>query len=144
MVARQETLSEFDDRSSPPTDRGLARALGKASRAWVTLKDKLHDVCAPLQEEWAFAGAKFGWSLRLKRGKRVIVYMTPRAGHFLASFALGEKACAAAREKRLPARLLASIAKAPKYAEGRGVRIPIRTEREAASIVKLAEIKLSS
>lgn len=135
-------LSVFDDRNVPPTERALAEALGKASAAWLSLKDRLHRECAPLQDEWAFAGAKFGWSLRLKRGKRVIVYLTPASGHFLASFALGERACAAAREQRLAAGVLALIAKAPRYAEGRGVRIPVRTERQASAICKLALIKL--
>ena len=90
------------------------------------------------------AGARFGWSLRLKRGKRVIVYMTPGTGQFLALFALGEKACAAAREAGLPACVVALIADAPKYAEGRGVRIPVRTKKDAAAIRALASIKLAT
>lgn len=136
-------LSVFDDREAPPTDPALARALGRAAAAWAALKEKLQHECAPLVEEWAFAGAKYGWSLRLKRGKRVIVYMTPGAGNFLASFALGEKACTAALDAGLPARVLALIAEAPRYAEGRGVRIPVRTLRDVASIRKLAAVKLA-
>jgi hypothetical protein len=136
-------LSVFDDPKAPPTDRALQHALGKAGPAWVSLKKKLCRECAPLEEEWAFAGAKYGWSLRLKRWKRVIVYMTPCTSHFLASFALGEKACAAALEEGLPARILALIAEAPRYAEGRGVRIPVRTEKETSGIPKLAAIKLA-
>lgn len=135
--------SVFDDRATPPTDQALAKALGKASPAWFALKEALQRECAPLREEWAFAGPKYGWSLRLKRGKRVIVYMTPYADHFLASFALGEKACTAALDAGLPARILAVIAEAPRYAEGRGVRIRVRTERNVASIRKLAAIKLA-
>jgi hypothetical protein len=95
------------------------------------------------RDEWAFAGATFGWSLRLKHAKRVIVHMTPCTDHFLASFALGEKACAAAREWGLPASILALIADAPKFAEGRGVRIPVRTQKDARAVRKLAAIKLA-
>jgi hypothetical protein len=135
-------LSAFDDRNTPPTDRSIKQAIGRAGPAWVSLIGKLHQDCGPLQEEWAFAGATFGWSLRLKRGKRVIVYMTPREGHFIASFALGEKACAAANDRGLPAHVLTLIADAPRYAEGRGVRIPVRNQREASAIRKLALIKL--
>ena len=137
-------LSVFDDKDTPPTDEALHAALGKAGPAWTTLKEAVSRDCAPLQEDWAFAGAKFGWSLRLKRGKRVIVYLTPCKGHFLASFALGEKACAAASAARLPARIVDLIASAPKYAEGRGVRIPVRTKRDAAAIRTLAAIKLAN
>lgn len=134
-------LSVFDDRKVPPTERALQKALGKSWAAWAVLRDALARECAPLQEEWSFAGAKYGWSLRLKRRQRAIVYLTPCAGHFLASFALGEKACAAARGEKLPARVLQVIDAAPRYAEGRGVRIPVRTQKEAEAIRQLAAIK---
>jgi hypothetical protein len=135
-------LSVFDDSNTPPTAVSIKKAIGKAGPAWSNLIERLHQDCDSLQEEWAFAGARFGWSLRLKRGERVIVHLTPCEGHFLASFALGEKACAAAKEQGLPAQVLKSIADAPKYAEGRGVRIPVRTKRDLAGVETLAAIKM--
>jgi len=137
-------LSALDDRETPPTTQDLARVLGRAASVWQRLKDELGSAYAPVEEDWSFAGAKYGWSLRLKRGKRAILYMTPGRGHFLASFALGEKACAAARDAGLPAWLLALVADAPKYPEGRGVRIPVRTSGQAGAVVKLAGIKLAN
>lgn len=136
-------LSIFDDRATPPTEEALAQALGRAAAAWALVKEQVGRQCALLREEWAFAGAEFGWSLRLKRADRVLVHLTPGQGHFLASFVLGEKACAAAHEARLPAGILTLIAEAPKYAEGRGIRIPVRTARDASAIGKLAAIKLA-
>lgn len=136
-------LSVFDDRATPPTEQTLAQALGRAAKAWALVKEQVGRLCVPLREEWAFAGAKFGWSLRLKRADRVIVYMTPCRGQFLASFVLGEKACVAAREAGLPASILALIVEARKYAEGRGVRIPVKTARDASAVGKLAAIKLA-
>jgi hypothetical protein len=137
-------LSAFDDRNVTPTARALTRTLGRASRPWTSLEEALTRDCAPLRSEWFFAGAKFGWSLRLKRGKRVIVYLTPCAGYFLASFALGERAVRAIREAGLPAVMLSLIEAAPRYAEGRGVRIPVRTAKDVKSIRALAAIKLAS
>jgi hypothetical protein len=135
-------LSVFDDRESPPTDRALGQALGSAAKVWDRLKEALVRECGGLDEEWGFAGVKYGWSLRLKRGSRVVLYLTPGAGSFLASLALGEKASAAARAARLPQRLLALIEAAPRYAEGRGVRVPVRTARDASGIPKLVALKL--
>lgn len=137
-------LSALDDPNTAPTAKTIAKALGGAASVWVRLKDGLCREFEPLDEEWAFAGAKFGWSLRLKRGKRVIVYLTPCAEHFLASFVLGEKACAAARAEDLPQPILTSIADAPKYAEGRGIRIQVRTAKEVDDIRKLVAIKLAN
>ena len=136
-------LSVFDDPGAAPTERALAQALGPSAKVWTSLIGRLSNECAPLEPVWAFAGAKFGWSLRLKRGTRVIVYMTPGKGQFLASFVFGEKACAAARDVRLPAAIVKLIADAPRYAEGRGFRITVRTEKQAASIRTLAAIKIA-
>jgi hypothetical protein len=71
-----------------------------------------------------------------------VVYLAPRRGHFTASFALGEKACAAAKQAGLPASILSIIDDAPRYAEGRGVRIPVHTARDLAGVVTLAALKM--
>jgi hypothetical protein len=135
-------LSVFDDRNVQPTAGALAKVLGPAAAAWEALREGVANDCDAV-EEWTFSSAKAGWTLRLKHRKRIIVYMTPGKGHFLASFALGERACKAAEEADLPADVLRAIAEAPKYVEGRGVRIPVRTEKQAAAIRKLAAIKLA-
>lgn len=134
-------LSAFDDKASPPTDRALARMLGRTSALWARLKADLQGEYGPLVEEWSFAGKNYGWSFSLKQPKRALVYMTPCQGHFLASFALGEKACRAAHEAGLPSSILAIIDAAPKYAEGRGVRIPVRLQRDVDGVERLAAIK---
>lgn len=131
----------FGDKASPPTPGALAAMLGKTSGFWTHLQQGLQAAYGPLTEEWNF-GKAYGWSFRLKDKKRALVYMTPRRGHFLASFALGEKACLAAHRAGLPPSILAIIDEAPKYAEGRGVRIPVRGARDLAGVEKLAAIKM--
>lgn len=79
----------------------------------------------------------------MKQKKRIIVYVTPCRAFFLASFALGEKACTVARTAGVSAAILALIDAAPKYAEGRGIRIPVRTKRDLEDVEKLAAIKIN-
>lgn len=134
-------LSAFADKTRQPTEKVLHSALGKSFTAWVRLIELVSDRIAPISPVWSFAGANYGWGLRLKRNDRVILYMTPRESHFLVSFALGEKAVAAARASKLPATVLKAIESAPKYAEGRGVRLEVRLVREVAPLATLAEIK---
>ncbi len=69
--------------------------------------------------------------------------MTPCKGYFLASFALGEKAVKAAHESDLPASVLAVIDGAKKYAEGRGVRLEVRSAEDVRNIEKLAVVKMA-
>jgi hypothetical protein len=67
--------------------------------------------------------------------------MTPCRGYFLASFALGEKA---AHETDLPVSVLETIDSAKKYAEGRGVRVEVRSAEDVRNVEKLAIIKMAN
>jgi len=136
-------LSAFDDKSRPPEARELQRVIGKSAALWNQLITYVADDYGPLTEEWNFSGAKYGWSLRLKRKDRVILYLTPQAGQFQVGVALGEKAVKAAHEAGLPEAVLSLMDGAPKYAEGRGIRLPV-AGRAALSIAKhLADAKMA-
>jgi hypothetical protein len=99
---------------------------------------------APLDQTWNFAGANWGWSLRLRRKKRTILYMTPCQKYFLVGFVLGEKAVRAIRDSNLPDPVLAAIDKAKKYPEGRAVRIEIRSKKDLQIANELAAIKMAN
>ena len=136
-------LSAFDDKSSPAEDRRLREVLGRTAALWFQLKTDLAAEFTPLDEKWTYSGKPYGWSLRLKQKKRTVVYLVPQAGCFLAAFALGEKACLAAQESGLPASILETIERAPRYAEGRAVRLEVRTRKDLVCIKKLAAIKMA-
>jgi hypothetical protein len=137
-------LSAFDDRSKQPQEADLAATLGEALAHWNELQKLIADEFAPVTIEWGFTNQSTGWGLRLKTKKRTIVYMTPCQGYFLASFALGEKAVQAAHDSKLPDQILKVIDSAKKYAEGRGVRVEVRTAKDVRNISKLANIKMAN
>jgi hypothetical protein len=142
-------LSAFEDKAHRPTQEELASMMGKSADLWRELKLHLQSEHGAskhgaLAEEWSFPGAKFGWSLRIKDGKRVLVYLTPCKGHFLAGFVLGGKAVAAAHASRLPRDVVAMTDGARAYAEGRGVRLEVRTRKDLDAVRTLASIKMSS
>ena len=136
-------LSAFDDKSRPPGEDELAATLGKARAAWDELIARVGARFSPLARDWGFTSKSTGWGLRLKHQERTILYMTPCRGRFLASFALGEKAVAAAHDAGLPAAILAAIDGARKYAEGRGVRLEVRSLADARNIEALAIVKMA-
>src|ERR1035441_8974874 len=63
---------------------------------------------------------------------------------FLASFILGEKAVAAARKSKLPARILKMIDEAKRYAEGTAVRLEVHDVADASVVKTLAKIKFEN
>ena len=98
----------------------------------------------PLDQSWGYSGAAWGWALRLKQKKRTIMYLTPCKRYFLVGFALGEKAVRAAHSSSLRKSTLDIIDSAKKYAEGRGVRIEVRTKSDREEIIRLASIKMDN
>jgi hypothetical protein len=94
--------------------------------------------------EWNSYSPKAGWSLRVKRKARTIVWLGPRAGSFIAALILGDKAVQAARQSKLPPRVIKIINEAKRYAEGTGVRLEVKTPKDIALVKMLAAIKLAN
>jgi hypothetical protein len=137
-------LSAFDNKAKPPGDEDLAAVLGNTFSLWNELIDHIRQEYSPLIVEWGFTSKSTGWGLRLKQEKRAVLYMTPCNGYFLASFALGEKAVKAAHEAGLPGTILDAIDGAKKYAEGRGVRLEVRSPIDVLNVKNLAAVKVAN
>lgn len=134
-------LNVLDDPSAPPQPAQLRRALGRAAPSWFRLVADAGRSHGPLTEQWNF-GAKFGWSLRLRRGDKILLYLTPQAGTFLVGIVLGERAVKAAFEAGLPEPVRAAVETAPRYAEGRGLRLTVSKATELRAILTLVDAKL--
>ncbi|MBZ5553090.1 MAG: DUF3788 domain-containing protein [Acidobacteriia bacterium] len=137
-------LSAFDDKSKLPQEDQLRTTLGKAFVHWNELKKRIGARFSPLSVDWGFSSKKSGWGLRLRQEMRTVLYMTPCKGYFLASFALGERAVEASHHNDLPVSVLKVIDSATKYAEGRGVRLKVRSAEDVRNIEKLSVIKMAN
>jgi hypothetical protein len=146
MAQATETLpNAFIGKPGMPTDDDLAAELGRSAKAlWDRLLAGLAERHNIVTREWNSYSPKAGWSLRLKRDKRTILYLSPCRGCFRASFALGGKAVEAARASGLPQRAIQIIDSAKRYAEGTGVRIDVNGPADIGVVMKLAAIKLAN
>ena len=136
-------LSAFDDKSAEPNAADLQTVLGRSGKLWDQLIAHCEAEFSPVESSWNYSGAKWGWSLRLKK-KRTILYMTPCNRHFLVGMVFGGKAVAAAQTYPLPESIMALIDEAPRYAEGRGFRVEIRLKKDLESVRALATIKMAN
>ena len=138
-------VNAFIGKAAAPTDKELATALGKnAETLWDKLVREIGDEAGANVREWNSYSPKHGWSLRLKRAKRNIVYLIPFSGAFQVAFIFGEKAMQAARDEKLPARIVKIMEAAPKYVEGTGVRLDVERAEDVEIIKKLAMIKVKN
>jgi hypothetical protein len=135
----------FIGKKEPPTDSDLTTALGPTKTAWDQFLAGLareHDVTG---REWKnYYSAKWGWSLRVLRKKRTIVWLSPSNDGFEVLFILGERAMQAARAAKLPQAVAQALATAPKYPEGTGVRLRVNSSRSLRALKQLAAIKVAN
>lgn len=137
------TENAFINKTKPPTNAELAAALGAAKPIWDELLTSVAQECGATVREWKSYSLKYGWALRAKRKDRTIIWLAPSQDCFEVLFILGEAAMVAARQTRLPLRVLRIVNEAPKYPEGSGVRLRVKSLRDLAAVKKLARIKLT-
>lgn len=132
----------FTGRPDPPAGADLESALGPAKALWDQLLADLACESGVTTAEWHSYSRKSGWAMRLKRGARAIVYLSPGKGRFTASLALGGKAVEAACASPLPKRVIRAIEGARKYAEGTAVRLEVKGATDVVAVKALAAIKI--
>ena len=126
----------FRDGAQAPTANDLRRVLGTRAAYWRELAEHVAVV-----EEWKYYGKTYGWTLKLLAGKRNLCFLTARDGWFVAGFVFGDKAVQAVAASVLPRELVDELLAAKKYAEGRGIRVPVKSRRALASAKLLLGIK---
>ncbi|MBZ5573337.1 MAG: DUF3788 domain-containing protein [Acidobacteriia bacterium] len=136
--------SFFLDKQQPPSAKALSLVLGKPGTLWNEIKAHVASQYEPIVEAWGYAGKQYGWSLGLKQRKRSILYLIPGEGGFVCSLAFSEKAVAEARTRSLPAGVMKTIDEAKRFAEGRAVRLEIKSSKDVAIVKQLVDIKMSS
>ena len=138
-----EPANTFVGRKTPPTAADVETCLGTTLSVWDALLGRLKPR-GIRAGEWRSASPKYGWGLRPALKDRTILYLGPCQDCFRVSFALGDKAVAAALASELPKALKIEIAHAKRYAEGTGVRLVVRNLADLTPVEVLVDIKLKN
>lgn len=135
-------LSIFEDKSVTPDEKMLSETMRKSYKWWKEIKAFVIQQYPKAVEEWKHSGKNYGWGFRLKDSKRVIIYLTPADGFFLFSMVFGEKATQEVLNSNISEDIKKTIREAKVYAEGRGIRLVIKSSKTICDIKKLILIKL--
>lgn len=135
-------ISAFDDKAKKPDEKAVGEALGKAKKLWDELRAHVLKEYAPAAEEWKYYNSKSGWILTIRQKKCVVVYMVPEKGGFAAGVTLSEKAAQAAMESGLAEEVREIVRTAPKFPEGRTVRLDVRKKQDFESMKKLVAARM--
>ena len=138
------SASVFDDKAVEPDEKALLKAIGKKAVHWKKIKSNLENEYGELIEDWKHYGQKTGWLLKVLRKKRNLFFCIPLKGGFHITFVFGEKAVSAVQSSNLPESIKLELQNARKYAEGRGLRIDVKSARDVKNIKKQVEIKVKN
>jgi hypothetical protein len=138
------TPNAFIGKIKKPTEAELVAALGPAKAIWDRWLADLARECGANVQEWNSYSPKAGWSLRVKRKARTIVWLAPCPGCFRVAFIFGDRAMLAARQSQWPKRIIKVMDEAPKYPEGTGIRLEVKSSSDLGTLRKLAAIKLAN
>lgn len=136
--------SFFADKAKQSTETELKKALNKNFNAWITLAEFTKKSYPKASEEWKFSGEKYGWNFRISDKKRALIYLLPRDGFFKAAFVFGQKATDVILESTISNNIKEEIKAAKVYAEGRGIRIEVKTKNILNDLKKLITIKIGN
>ncbi|MBK7928022.1 MAG: DUF3788 family protein [Bryobacterales bacterium] len=132
----------FIGHAEAPSEAELLHTLGaRAVKTWNQIIEHLLAQGTVDRQEWNSYSIKYGWALRLKHKKRNILYLSPNARAFTASFIFGQRAVAAALAEPLPEEVLAAVREGKRYPEGTGVYFEVRNAATARAVETLAAIK---
>jgi hypothetical protein len=136
----RKSKADPTDESKPPSNRELARLLGKSHSAFLTLTQRRSTFTC----EWKRYGKKSPWVLKVSQADRTLFYATPMADAFEATVVLGERAAREALAGRVSKILHASIRAAKPYVEGRPVRVIVKSQADVAGVEELVAVKLNA
>jgi hypothetical protein len=140
-----EYRNAFIGKPDTPTHAEVAETLGPKVKLWDEFIQWMSEKEGISDQEWkGVVVKKYGWSLRLKKKGRNIVYLSPGAGCFMTSFVLSDKALDEAKHAHLPKAVQDALATAPRYPEGNGLRFLVRRSGDLAAIRKIAAIKVAN
>jgi hypothetical protein len=118
-------------------------ALGRAYPMWAGIVRVVGELASPLDVAWRPSKIAFGHVCLLRHKKRTLLYLLPEEARVTVAIVLGERAYGLAMASTLSAAVKKSLSEARPYAEGRGIRVPVKTARDLATIRKLVAIKMT-
>ena len=140
-----EYCNAFIGKTDVPTHAEVAEVLGGRTKLWDELVEWMSEKEGVSEQEWkGIVVKKYGWSMRLKKKGRNIIYLSPGKNCFMASFVLSDRALDEAKHAHLPKAVQDALAAAPHYPEGNGLRLMVEEERNLAAIRKIAAIKVAN
>jgi len=134
----------FIEKKTKPDLTSVKNILCDSYNIWENLLNQLKKDYKFISEEWKYYGTKYGWSQKIYLKKRNLFFFTACEKCFIIAFNFGDRGVKAVENSNLPGNLINKLVNAPKYAEGRGIKIIVQNESDIGQVLCLIRIKIEN
>jgi hypothetical protein len=138
------TENSFLEKKQRPDLPGLKKALGDSFEIWENFLNELKKDYKFINEEWKYYGTKYGWSLKIYLKKRNLFFFTAGKNCFIIAFVFGDRGVKAVENSGLSPDLINKLVTAPRYEDGRGIKITVQKTPDIVQVNNLVKIKIEN
>ncbi|MFQ5761995.1 MAG: DUF3788 domain-containing protein [Candidatus Bathyarchaeia archaeon] len=139
----RQNLRRITDKTHKPTEDEIISFIGaRAKGAWLEIRHFLEDRY-DLVPETVFYGAKYGWTIRYRKGGKTLCSLFPEEGGFTVLIVLGkeESEKTLSMYDELSSKVRRLLADARQLHDGRWLWIRLLTTSDAEDVKKLLQVK---
>ena len=129
------------DKEHQPTPQDIQNTLGAAWPLWDEITRFLAEVYPEIPTELSYGGKKYGWNLWYRKSGKSLLSLYPQEGYVVAQIVLGNAQVAQALALELGEAVGTLLRETPQFHDGRWLFIPVCTERDAADVKRLLQVK---
>ena len=138
-----EDFRRMTDKARKPTGEEMVGFIGeRAKEAWLEIRQFLEDRY-DLVPETIFYGARYGWTIRYRKGGKTLCSLFPEKGGFTVLIVLGRKESEKALSIRdeLSSKIRKLLGDTEQLHDGRWLWIRLSTTSDTDDVKKLLQIK---
>ena len=139
----EQDFRRMSDKAHEPTEKEILDFIGEpAKEAWVEIRRFIEDRYG-LVSDTVFYGAKYGWTVRYRKGGKTLCSLFPEKGAFTVLIVLGSKESeiASSLREELGPKVQKLIGDTQQLHDGRWLWIRLLTTSDVDDVMKLLQVK---
>ena len=135
------SIGIFTDKGDCPTEAQILETIDSRLPLWHELIRHVRELY-PVQEDFKFLyGKTYGWALRFRIKKQLLVSLFPTQGGFTAQVNLSPEAIEKTLSMNMSGNVQRAIARAHPYPEGRWLFIPVESDEDVCDVKRLVAMR---
>ena len=139
----EQDFRRMSDKAHEPTEKAILDFIGEpAKEAWVEIRRFIEDRYG-LVSDTVFYGAKYGWTVRYRKGGKTLCSLFPEKGAFTVLIVLGSKESeiASSLREELGPKVQKLIGDTQQLHDGRWLWVRLLAMSDIDDVMKLLQVK---